>query len=100
LHLHAKGFERVLPKLSGLDLVFCDPPFPWFRDERERLTEMLRLAGAALGPDGLVVIRGERGEDLPEHGLVERDRRDYGRSWIALLQDRGLQPAMNDPDAG
>jgi len=41
------------------------------------------------------VIRGERGVDLPEMpaGLVERERRAYGRSWLALLErdaaDRG-----------
>ncbi len=85
LHLHAKGFDRVLPRLNGLDLVFCDPPFPWYRDDPERLSEMIRLAAAAIAPEGLVVIRGERGETLPEHSLVERERREYGRSWIALL---------------
>lgn len=100
VRLHARGFERVLPTLSGLDLVFCDPPFPWFADECELLVEMLRLAGAAIAPDGIVLIRGERGEDLPEHALVERERREYGRSWVAMLrQDRGLQPAIG-ADAG
>lgn len=97
LHLHAKSFDRVLPKLNGLDLVFCDPPFPWFRDERERLSELLKLAAAAIGPEGLVVIRGERGETLPDTALVERERREYGRSWIAILsQDRELQPLHSD----
>ena len=86
VRLHARGFERVLPSLSGLDLVFCDPPFPWFADERELLVELLRQAAAALAPDGIVLIRGERGEELPEHTLVERERREYGRSWVAMLR--------------
>ena len=86
LRLHPRGFERVLPGLSGLDLVFCDPPFPWFTEERELLAEMLLLAAAAIGPEGIVLIRGERGETLPDHGLVESERRQYGRSWVALLR--------------
>ena len=85
VRLHARGFEQVLPTLADLDLVFCDPPFPWFQREREQLGDLLRLAAAAISPDGLVVIRGERGEELPEHPLVERERRSYGRSWVALL---------------
>jgi len=95
VRLHARGFERVLPTLSGLDLVFCDPPFPWFSDERELLVEMLQLAAAAVAPDGIVLIRGERGEELPEHTLVERERREYGRSWVAMLKapDGGLKSA-------
>src|SRR5229473_889647 len=49
---------------------------------------LLRLDGGCLAPAGRFVIRGERGVDLPEMpaGLVERDRRAYGRSWLALFQ--------------
>ncbi len=102
-YLHRRGFERVLPTLRDLDLVFCDPPFPWFDAERKLLGDLLRLAGEAIGAEGIVLIRGERGEQLPEHGLVERERREYGRSWVVALgreQDRGLLPAEKDPDAG
>lgn len=89
VHVHACGFEDVLHALHGMDLVFCDPPFPWFAGERDRLGELLRLAGAALADDGIVLVRGERGEELPEHALVERERREYGRSWVALLARAG-----------
>ena len=89
VRLHPRGFERVLPTLSDLDLVFCDPPFPWFTQERDLLTAMLRLAAGALGPQGIVLIRGERGADLPEHALSERERREYGRSWVAMLRPAG-----------
>lgn len=85
VRLHPRGFADVLPGLSGLDLVFCDPPFPWFRDQRELLALLLRLAGDAIGPQGVVLVRGERGEELPPHGLDERGRRAYGRSWVAML---------------
>jgi len=91
VRLHPRGLERVLPTLSDLDLVFCDPPFPWFTGERELLAEMLRLAAAAIGAGGIVLVRGERGEDLPDHTLCESERREYGRSWVAMLRrDRGL----------
>jgi 16S rRNA (guanine966-N2)-methyltransferase len=100
VRLHPRGFERVLPTLGGLDLVFCDPPFPWFAEQRDLLAEMLQLAAAAASADGIVLIRGERGEELPEHALRECERREYGRSWVAMLRrNGGLLPAP-EPDAG
>lgn len=85
VRLHPRGFEQVLPGLRDLDLVFCDPPFPWFRDEPAMLARLLELSAAAVSADGIVLIRGERGEDLPAHALEERERRTYGRSWVAML---------------
>ena len=88
LHLHARPFQQVLPTLSGLDLIFADPPFPWFSDDREALSDLLRLAAAALGSKARLVMRGERGHDLPAlpPGLREAERRFYGRSWVVVLQ--------------
>ena len=88
LQLHSRPFQQALPSLSGLDLVFADPPFPWFTDDREALSDLLRLAGAALAPKGRLVLRGERGHDLPPlpPGLREAERRFYGRSWVVVLQ--------------
>jgi 16S rRNA (guanine966-N2)-methyltransferase len=92
VRLHPRSFKPVLMGLSGVDLVFCDPPFPWFREEPALLAELIDLSGAALGDGGIVLIRGERGEELPAHALVERERRDYGRSWVALLGRDGADP--------
>lgn len=88
LVVHARPFEAVLPRLRDVDLVFADPPFAWYRDERRVLSELLRLGRDALAPAGRLVIRGERGVDLPEapSGLIERERRSYGRSWLALFE--------------
>lgn len=95
IRLHPRPFQAVLPDLAGLDLVFADPPFPWFVEEPALITELLRLAAAALAPDGAVVIRGETGTDLPGHpGLAERERRAYGRSWVARLVLEN--PAVSD----
>jgi len=87
LVVHALPFETVLPRLHDADLVFADPPFAWYAGTAAPIATLLALAGAALAPDGRLVIRGERGADLPPlpAGLVERDRRTYGRSWLALL---------------
>jgi 16S rRNA (guanine966-N2)-methyltransferase len=87
VHLHTRPFQAVLTGLKGLDLVFCDPPFPWFTAEPATLGELLRLAGGALAPKGRLVIRGERGHDLPAlpPGLRESERRFYGRSWVAVM---------------
>ncbi len=88
LQMHPRTFQQALPMLSGLDLIFADPPFPWFVEEPETLSELLRLGGAALGAKGRLVIRGERGHDLPSlpPGLREAERRFYGRSWVVVLQ--------------
>ena len=96
LVLHARPFRAVLPRLDGVDLLFADPPFAWYADDAGLIAELLRLGAGCLAPAGRFVIRGERGVDLPElpAGLVERDRRAYGRSWLALLQ-----PGAADPGA-
>jgi 16S rRNA (guanine966-N2)-methyltransferase len=94
LVLHALPFETVLPGLRDVDLLFADPPFAWYADARERVAALLRLGMRALAPDGRLVIRGERGVDLPAlpAGLVEHDRRPHGRSWLALLQRGAAEP--------
>ncbi len=86
--LHGNEFQHVLPKLHDLDLVFADPPFPWFADEPKTLSELLRLAMASLQPNGELIIRGERGQDLPPlpQGLQLSERREFGRSWIGRYQ--------------
>ena len=88
LVLHPLPFQAVLPRLRDVDLIFADPPFPWYADDARLITELLRLGARALSPAGRLVLRGERGVGLPEMpaGLVERERRTYGRSWLALLQ--------------
>jgi 16S rRNA (guanine966-N2)-methyltransferase len=85
--VHERPFRAVLPHLHDVDLVFADPPFPWYRDGAAEIAALLRLGARALAPAGRLVIRGERGADLPgmPAGLVERARRTYGRSWLALL---------------
>ena len=84
--LHPRPFQQVLPHLHGLDLIFADPPFPWFDQDREQLATLLTLTRDALAPDGRLVIRGERGQDLPPlpPGLHLRETRSYGRSWISV----------------
>ena len=77
-------FQNVLPHLRDLDLIFADPPFPWFSDQPQTLNELLILGMASLQSDGELVIRGERGQELPTlpTGLMLSERREYGRSWI------------------
>jgi 16S rRNA (guanine966-N2)-methyltransferase len=86
--LHAQPLRSVLPRLHDVDLVFADPPFPWYRDGAAPIRELLRLAARALSPTGRLIIRGERGAELPDAAtdLSEHDRRAYGRSWLALLR--------------
>ncbi len=93
LHLHFRQFQLVLPQLKGLDLIFADPPFPWYSAEPTILSGLLCLGRDSLRPQGRLLIRGEQGVDLPllPSGLREDDRRTYGRSWIAsLVRVQGL----------
>jgi len=94
LIVHALPFQAVLPRLRDVDLLFADPPFAWYSDDRGLVAELLRLGACSLAPAGRLVIRGERGVDLPAlpAGLVERERRPYGRSWLALLQRDATDP--------
>jgi 16S rRNA (guanine966-N2)-methyltransferase len=88
LAIHAAPFRTVLPRLHDVDLVFADPPFPWYREGGVEIAALLRLGAGTLARGGRLVIRGERGADLPTPppGLVERERRTYGRSWLARLE--------------
>ena len=96
LVLHPLPFQAALPRLHGVDLIFADPPFAWYADDPGTITELVRLCAHALSPAGRLVLRGERGVSLPAlpAGLVEGERRTYGRSWLALLRRVG------DPGAG
>jgi 16S rRNA (guanine966-N2)-methyltransferase len=95
LVVHGLPFQDLLPRLHGVDLVFADPPFAWYRNGAAPIVELLRLGAGALAPDGRLVIRGERGTNLPAlpAGLVEHERRAYGRSWLALLHRERPGPA-------
>jgi 16S rRNA (guanine966-N2)-methyltransferase len=88
LVVHPLPFQAVLPRLHGVDLLFADPPFAWYAKEPGLLAELLALGARCLAPSGRLVLRGERGVDRPEAPaeLVERERRVYGRSWLALLE--------------
>jgi len=88
--LHREAAAEMLVGLRPLHCVFADPPFPWYRDEPQRLRELIEAAAPSLAPDGLLLVRGERGVALPPHAapLHQRDLRSYGRSWVAVFQPR------------
>ena len=92
--LHQRTFQTTLPALRGLDLIFADPPFPWFVTEPETLSELLALAAESLAADGALVLRGERGQELPAlpRGLRKSDLRFYGRSWVGRYARIQLLP--------
>ncbi len=86
VRLYHDDLFRVVPTLSSADLVFCDPPFPWFAERPDDLVRLLMLVRDALAPEGLIVLRGESGQRAPVvDGLRHGERRDYGRSWVLLL---------------
>jgi 16S rRNA (guanine966-N2)-methyltransferase len=80
-------FQQVLPTLRDLDVIFADPPFPWFPEQPALLSELMTCAATALGKDGCFLLRGESGQVLPPlpTTLLLREQRAFGRSWIAWL---------------
>jgi 16S rRNA (guanine966-N2)-methyltransferase len=86
--LHLAPFALALPRLRGLDLVFADPPFPWWDDQPELLDQLIALAANALAPGSALVLRGEEPHQLPAlpAGMVIEERRAYGRSWVAAIR--------------
>ncbi len=90
VRLALRMFQQVLPTLREFDLIFADPPFPWFTDNVAALDELMVLAAAALAPGGRLVIRGERGHDLPPAppDFLLPETRSYGRSWVRVLVRR------------
>jgi 16S rRNA (guanine966-N2)-methyltransferase len=83
----AMAFQPALTRLRDLDLVFCDPPFPWFAEAPDRLRFLQEDAAGAVSRQGRVLIRGEDGQDLPPCPALVEERRDrYGRSWVAWLR--------------
>jgi 16S rRNA (guanine(966)-N(2))-methyltransferase RsmD len=94
VHLALTTFQLALPRLRGLDLIFADPPFPWFREDPAALDALMHLAADSLTTGGRLVIRGERGHDLPPAppSYLPGETRFYGRSWVRQLRRRA--PAM------
>ena len=83
----------ALPPLAGpFDLVFVAPPYPHFREERARLDRL--VASLAEGPSpllavgGVAIVQSDEGDfpaaELP--GLVETDRRRWGRTEFTFLR--------------
>ena len=88
--LHRRTVEEVLPTLRDLDLIFFDPPFPWYREDPGRIKKFINLGTKALADDGLLLIRGEHGYNLPPLGaeLHMKSTHDYGRSWVVVFEPR------------
>jgi 16S rRNA (guanine966-N2)-methyltransferase len=66
---------------APIDLVFCDPPFPLFRDRPDRLAAMLDTVGRTAAPGALLVLRGPEDEPAPSlSGWEAADERPMGES--------------------
>lgn len=86
--IHAQPFQRVLPSLQDLDVIYADPPFPWYREDPKQLAELVLACLNSLAPDGRFLIRGDKGQrlpQLPDDVRVHTEKR-YGRSWIVELR--------------
>ena len=86
-HLHSAALPGAAALLPLCDIIFVDPPFPWFREQPALLADVLSALLARLAPEGELVVRGERGEQLPVIANSQQlQRREYGRSWVVWLE--------------
>ncbi|TVR14174.1 MAG: 16S rRNA (guanine(966)-N(2))-methyltransferase RsmD [Planctomycetota bacterium] len=85
-HLITTPLPAGCHQLPECDLIFCDPPFPWYREQPELLQATIEAAVQQLAPDGILLLRGERGQTLPPHFLPQQQQqRQYGRSWVSWI---------------
>jgi 16S rRNA (guanine966-N2)-methyltransferase len=84
---------RATDIVHPLGIVFCDPPFPLYRESPERVVELLgRLSQEArMEPGALIVLRIPSDARTPQVGpwLAEDDRREMGESRVLLLRPVG-----------
>ena len=84
--VHARPLPQAADGIPLCDIIFADPPFPWFREQPDVLAEVLAALLQRLAPDGELIVRGERGEILPTVANASiQQRREYGRSWMVWL---------------
>lgn len=81
----------ALPRLDGpYDLVFVSPPYPHFREERERLDALIGTFAdpAMLADGGFAIVQSDAGDwsGQPPAGLAVAGRRKWGRTEFTLLR--------------
>ncbi len=85
---------------SGVDIVFCDPPFPLAREtgEESQLGKMMKKISKYVGPGAMVMLRNEKKYPvLEKYGELELfDQRSYG---IMTLNFYKKQEPMAADDA-
>ena len=88
--IHPKPFQQVLPQLKDLDIIYADPPFPWYREDPKQLGSLVTACIASLSQNGRFLIRGDKGQRLPPlpNTVREHAEKRYGRSWIVELRHK------------
>ncbi len=81
-------FQKTLSAYTDLDLIYADPPFPWYQQDHEQLLELMEHCANALSQHGRFLMRGETGFPCPQAPAVlnEIEHKAYGRSWIKSYQ--------------
>ncbi|TVR45708.1 MAG: 16S rRNA (guanine(966)-N(2))-methyltransferase RsmD [Planctomycetota bacterium] len=77
---------QAADRLPPCDIIFADPPFPWFQEQPELLASVLQALIQRLSAEGCLLLRGEQGQAMPAiPGCRIDDERGYGRSWVRWL---------------
>ena len=81
--------------LSGVDIVFCDPPFPLAReiDEKSKLGLMMTKISKQIDIGSIVVLRNEKKfPTLDDYGQLKlTDRRNYGIMTLNIYRKMDLE---------
>jgi 16S rRNA (guanine966-N2)-methyltransferase len=72
------------------DVIYLDPPYRFLGEKPDELATLAtQISAAHLAPEGIVVFRHERGEQLPLPGVTCFDQREYGSMVLELLHRDG-----------
>ena len=85
--IHKSTFQRALPTLPKLDIIYADPPFPWYKNDRQQLEALLTTCIQQLDTHGRFLIRGDKGQRLPAlpPNCKQVAEKKYGRSWVVEI---------------
>ena len=82
-----KWFAANATPDTRADLIFLDPPYRFVREKPNELAALAgQMAQGHLGPEGIVIFRHERGDELSLPNLQCFDRREYGSMVLELLR--------------
>jgi 16S rRNA (guanine(966)-N(2))-methyltransferase RsmD len=81
-----KWFAASEAAQDRIDVIFLDPPYRFLREKSQELKTLSEnISQRHLKPDGVIIFRHERGDELELPAFRCVDRREYGSMVLELL---------------